>query len=186
MITEKIYKFIVIDDHPFIRSGVIGFLKAYKQFEFIGEFGDTRSVINSTFDEIPDLIILDLNLQGIDSEKSFPLLKERFPQSKIVAFTQYEGRGKELEKIGFDGYIVKSQNESLIDILQDVLNGKKYFKDDDKHLSPHFSEFDKLGSFFKLKKLTPREIEVAKFMVQNFSNKEIGSKIFISESTVET
>lgn len=186
MTTDRKYKFIVIDDHPFIRDGVINFIKADGRFEFIGEFGDTRSLINAIFDGWPDVIILDLNLPGIDGEKSCPLLKQKFPGCKIVAFTHYEGRGKELEKIGFDGYIVKSEKDSLIEVLLKVLEGEKYFKSSDNNSSRDLEKFDRLDSFLKVKKLTVREIEVAGYLVQDFSNREISEKMIISESTVET
>ena len=124
MNTDIQYKFIIIDDHPFIRDGIINFIKSHESFEFIGEFGDTRSVLNSTLPNRPDLVILDLNLPGIDGEKSCPLLKQRFPECKIVAFTQYEGREKELVRLGFDGYIVKSEKDSFIEALLTVLKGR--------------------------------------------------------------
>ncbi len=186
MTTEKKYQFIIIDDHPFIRDGIINFISADSRFEAIGEFADTRSVLNSTFNGRPDVIILDLNLPGIDGERSYPLLKNKFPDCKIVAFTQYEGRDKELSRLGFDGYIVKSEKDSLLDALISVLNGFKYFNSNDKINSGIPVLSDKMDNFLKVKLLTKREIEIAKYIIQDFSNKEIGEKIFISESTVET
>lgn len=186
MITDKKYKFIIIDDHPFIRDGIINFINAHESFECIGEFNDTRSVLNSNFSGRPDAIILDLNLPGIDGEKSCPLLKKKFPDCKIVAFTQYEGREKELSKMGFDGYIIKSERDSLIEALICVLKGEKYFKNSNKTFTGDPGSSDKLDDFLRIRQLTPREMEVAKYIVQDFSNKEIGEKIFITESTVET
>lgn len=186
MNTERRYKFIVIDDHPFLRDGIINFIKAHKEFEFIGEFGDTRSVINSGFSDKPDVIILDLNLPGLDGEKSCGLLKQKFSGCKIIAFTLYEGRDKELEKLGFDGYIVKSEKDSLIEALTSVLNGTKYFKHETKTAVHSSQKFNALDDFLKIKDLTPREVEIAKHLLDDFSNREIGEKLTISESTVET
>ncbi len=186
MTTEKKYQFIIIDDHPFIRDGIINFISADDRFEAIGEFADTRSVLNSSFNGRPDVIILDLNLPGMDGERSYPLLKNKFPACKIVAFTQYEGRDKELSRLGFDGYIVKSEKDSLLEALISVLNGFKYFKNDDKNNADKFVLSEEMDNFLRVKQLTKRELEIARYMMQDFSNKEIGEKIFISESTVET
>lgn len=186
MIIDRKYKFIIIDDHPFIRDGIRNYISAHDSFEFIGEFSETRSVINSTFPGKPDIIILDLNLPGIDGEKSCELLKRKFPDCKVVAFTQYTGRGKELNKLGFDGYLQKSETDSLIEALLSVMKGEKYFKNDDKASAHEAVTSDKEDAFLKIKQLTPRELEVAKYIVQDFSNRGIGERIFISESTVET
>lgn len=185
MITNRKYKFIIIDDHPFIRDGIRNYVNAHESFEFIGEFSETRSVINSSFAGKPDIIILDLNLPGIDGEKSCELLKKKFSSCKVVAFTQYKGREKELNKLGFDGYLVKSETDSLIEALLSVMKGEKYFKHHDKASVDGDAASDK-DDFLKIKQLTPRELEVAKYIVQDFSNREIGERIFISESTVET
>jgi len=184
-IKEK-YKFIVIDDHPLIRDGIVNFIGANENFEFIGEFSDTRSVLNSFFPGRPDVIILDLNLPGIDGEKSCPLLKQKFPKCKIVAFTHYEGRGKELRESGFDGYVVKSERDLLIEALLTVLDGREYFKNNNAIADIIPTALNKIDSYLKIKSLTPREIEVAKYIIQDFSNREIGEKISIAESTVET
>lgn len=185
MISDKKYKFIIIDDHPLIRDGIIHFIKAHENFEFAGEFSDVREVLNSSPATIPDVIILDLNLGGVDGSKYCPMLKQRFSQCKIVAFTHYEGREKELQDLGFDGYLVKSEKESLIEALLTVLQGNKYFKVIDA-AAKYSSEHQEMDSFLKMKQLTAREIEIAKYIIQGYSNKEIGQKIYISESTVET
>lgn len=186
MTTDSIYTFITIDDHPFTRDGIVAFVSAHENFKFIGGFSDTRSVLNSTFSGKPDIIILDLNMPGMDGERSCPLLKQKFPYCKIVAFTQYTGRDKELTRLGFDGYIVKSETDSLVEALISVLNGKKYFRNDKKHSSPERFQPDESDIYLKVKQLTKREIEIARFMVQDFSSREIAEKIFIAESTVET
>ena len=185
MTTEPPYKFIVIDDHPLIRDGIKSYVIAHKGFEFIGEFHDTRSLLNADFRDNPDVIILDLSLPGIDGEKSLPLLKRKYPDCKVVAFTQHEAREKELKKIGFDGYVTKNERDQLVVALHTVLQGKPYFKTGVATVQVP-AEPEKMDVYLKFKQLTPRETEVARYMKEDFSNREIAEKIFISESTVET
>ncbi|MEP6677567.1 MAG: response regulator transcription factor [Ferruginibacter sp.] len=186
MTTDNIYKFIVVEDHPLTRDGIVNYVKAHERFEHIGEFGDTRSVLNSTFSGRPDLIILDLNLPGIDGERSCAILKQKFPTCKIVACTNYPRTIKELKALGFDGYISKTEKEFFIDVLLKVLKGEKFYLLNEKKQFADHSKFEELDKFLKVKELTSREIEVAKLLMQDFSNREIGENLIISESTVET
>ncbi|MBE7169762.1 MAG: response regulator transcription factor [Williamsia sp.] len=186
MTTEQTYKFIIIDDHPLIRDGIRSYIDAHDDFEFIGEFHDTRSVLNAHFRQNPDVIILDLSLPGMDGERALPLLKRKYPGCKIVAFTQHEAREKELRKIGFDGYVTKNERDQLVVALHSVLEGKPYFTSGQPNAVQPAADPEKMDAYLKLKQLTPRETEVAKYMKEDFSNREIAEKIFISESTVET
>ena len=185
MTSEPKYKFIIIDDHPLIRDGIKSYVIAHENFEFVGEFDDAKSVLNADFREKPDVIILDLSLRGMDGDRALPLLKRKYPACKVVAFTQYEAREKELRKIGFDGYITKNERDLLVVALQTVLQGKPYFKSSAPLQVPS-ADPEKRDAYQKMTQLTPRETEVAKYMKENFSNREIAEKIFISESTVET
>lgn len=186
MTSDKMYKFMVIDDHPFIRDGIINFIMAHGCFELAGDFNDTREALNATLAKIPDVIILDLNLGGKDGGKACKALKERFTKCKIIAFTQYEGREKELMALGFDGYVIKSERDTLIDAVNAVLKGDKYYSLKNKIPATTFFQDDQPDAFLKIKQLTTREIEVAKYIKQDFSNREISERMHISEDTVKT
>ena len=177
---------MIIDDHPIILSGVKTFLSSDNRFEFIGEFTDTRTALNAPFNGTPDLIILDLAMPKIDGERSLAMLKRKFPNCKFLAFTQYENRAKTLKELGFDGYFVKTALDSLNDALLSILNGENYFKNPEKSSVGIQEESINTDDYTNFKKLTSREIEVANLMVQNFSNREIGNMMHISETTVET
>lgn len=186
MTTNGKHTFIIIDDHPLIRDGIKSCVAALDDFEFMGEFKDTRTVLNSTFNGIPKIIILDLSLPGMDGERSMPLLRKKFPQCRIVAFTQHEGKEKELKKIGFDGYAVKNERESLTEALLAVARGEQYFKSNHKIPLIVPAGAAPTDAYTKMKQLTRRETEVGRYIIQDFSNKEIADKIGVSESTVET
>jgi two-component system nitrate/nitrite response regulator NarL len=180
------YKIIIIEDHGFTRTGVSNYLNKEIQFEIIGEFSETRSLLNNTKNLNPDLILLDLNLPGLNGEASCKYLKQKFFNCKIVAFTQYVKNEKELIEFGFDGCYLKGEDPLLlIDVIQNVLNKGKYFSNITLASAP--SHLDERSTPFLLdKKITNREIEIINLYLQDFTSKEISEQLYISEKTVNT
>jgi DNA-binding NarL/FixJ family response regulator len=178
------YRYIIIDDHPTIIEGVKYILSAEDDFRFVAAFTSTRAALNTNFTESPDVIILDLNMPDLDGEKSYPLLKSKFPSCKILAFTQFSTRSRELRKLGFDGYVTKTDgSDILIHALRSVLNGSNYFSESNKG---YVSSREETDPFLTIKLLTRRELEISFLVVEGYTNKEIGMRIHIAESTVET
>lgn len=177
MTTHGNFKIMIIDDHPAIISGVKALLALDSRFIVVGEFLETRSIINWNGSS-PDLVILDLGLRGLNGEQSLPVLKRKFPNCKVVAYTQIPGRSKRLKELGFDGYVQKADVEPLTDVLLAVLNGEKYFSQDDKQDPTNASLTNEI--------LSKRERSVARRMLRFFSSKQIGEELSIAEVTVET
>jgi len=187
MTFNKPCKIIIVEDHAFTRKGASTYLKTQEQLEIIGEFAETRSLRNDSFNLVPDIILLDLNLPGLNGEVSCKFLKEKFPYCKIIAFTEHQKTEKELIDLGFDGRYLKGEDTAaLIEVIEHVLNNEKYFGntiDVNTKLNPP----DKtLNTYLEKIKISPREIEIIKLYLQDFTSKQIGEKLFISEKTVNT
>lgn len=186
MNTDEKYRYIIVDDHPFFRDGVKNFLKVYSRFELIGEFSETRSILNSEENISPDFILLDLNIRGLDGRASCELLKRKYPNCKIIALTQYQDLHKALKDHHFDGYIEKQYSEVLVEAIDKVLSGETYFVKISDGKNTGAPKNDALDEYLKVVNLSSREIEIIKLVVNGFSNPEIAEKLFISEFTVKT
>jgi DNA-binding NarL/FixJ family response regulator len=186
MTSDVKYKLILVDDHPFFRDGVRVHLQSDSRFEIIGEFSETRQLLNSERNLRPDLIVLDINLPGMDGIVSCELLKKKYQHCKILALTQYANLDAELMKAPFDGYVVKDKSDVLIEAIHCVLGGKKYFQDSRPKYPTENTITDNKDMFLKIKKLTTREIEVMQYVARDYSNKEISNLLFLSEETIKT
>ena len=187
MTTDHPYRFMLIDDHPLIMEGIKNFLLTHDRAECMGEFTELRAALNSSYPGKPNVILLDLSLRlgDISGEAALPLLKKKFPEVKIIAFTQHKDQGKRLAEKGFDGYLTKEERELLIEAIHTVLNGGKYFKNIKKSGQPG-SEAAATDAYSRVRSLTRRELEVAQYLAQAYSSREISKRIFISEATVDT
>lgn len=175
--------YIIIDDHPFIRDGVNSFIQKNSGYTLIAEFDNIRAALNEPLPAIPDVLLLDLNLNGVDALKMVPQLRRRFPASRMIAFTQYDCTPKELEAAGMHGYVQKTERGDLIEAIATVVSGSFYFKT----TTPVSLENSLLPDTYEiLKRLTKRQLEVAELIHHHYTNKKMGQILFTSEATIET
>jgi DNA-binding NarL/FixJ family response regulator len=180
MTSDRVYTLIIVDDHESTRDGVGNYLTKHGPIEVIGEFGETRSLLNSHTGLTPDIILLDLNLPGIDGEDSCSLLKQRFPKCKIIAFSQYNKSAKDLMRLGFDGSYAKSERmHTLVDVIKQVMSGNECFSSDpEKKFAAPVSKDRRLDDdYARVKSLSDRELQVIQLWLKDFSSKEIGEQL---------
>lgn len=185
MHTDTMIRYIIIDDHPDIRDGIQSFISKNSAFELLQAFEDVRTALTAPLNAAVDVIILDLNLRNVDAIKFVPDLKRRFPTARIIAYTQYDDRQRELRTAGVNGYLLKTERQNLIEAMQTVMAGQLYYKT----IAP--TPANDNGNVYadlleKFRSLTPRQREVAELIHHHLTNREIGERLFTSEDTVKS
>lgn len=137
--------------------------------------------------EVPDLLITDLNMPGEDGFELIQAVKKQFPEVKILVLTLYRSPGilRKVQKAGVNGIILKEQkSEEVIHAVKTVLEGSTYhpvLADEPEQSAEVYQD-----AFRKKATLTRRELEVLRLIVKALNNKQIGAQLFISEHTVQT
>ncbi len=182
---SKISVFI-IDDHPVIRHGVKSVLNKKEDIEVIEESKDAKSALLKLKTIQPDVIILDITLEGISGIDLIPRIKERMEDVLIVIYSMHNNPNHiyRAMKAGAKGYVLKGDEiRELVTAVRDVTHGKLY-------LSSSFPReiLDQIltgkGDQSSLSLLTPREYEIANLLVQGMNPDGIGETLFISPKTV--
>lgn len=179
---EKI-KLGIIDDHAIVLEGLSKLLSsAGLKVEFAttdGEKGQTLA-----YQKDIDVLILDVRIPGFDTAKFVRALKDKRPDIKVICLSSFDSPYEiaELLSAGVSGYVIKNISlEQLLEAINKVAEGQIYI---DAQLETLTSE-KKLQDILE-RKLTEREMEIAKFILKGLSNKEIAQVLGISESTVKT
>jgi len=180
-------KLIIADDHQLLIEGLISILSEVKDLEILEPVNNGNQLINSLTIIPADIVLLDLNMPKLDGIKTLTILRRDFPDLKIIILTNYDQPQliEEVKKIGAHGYLLKNSPSTILkNTIAKVLKGEFCF--DDKFLpakenSPYF-----IDDFMKKYQLTKREVEIIKMIAKEFTSKEIGETLFISEFTVST
>jgi DNA-binding NarL/FixJ family response regulator len=185
MTSETVHSIVLIDDHPLAVNGIGAWLTSTGRFTIAGYAGTLAEAehLLETFNPLPDIIILDVSLGTDDGLKFIPTLKEiaakkNIPCPKVLVCSMYEDPFLIQRAVdsGADAYVAKSEELSeIISAIDAILAGKTYI-----HPKYHI-----LSDKNPWEKLTARENEIASFVKQSFSNKQIAEKLGISERTVE-
>ncbi|HSG31854.1 MAG TPA: response regulator transcription factor [Thermodesulfobacteriota bacterium] len=171
----------VADDHPIVKEGLITILNTQSDFKVVGEAMDGTKVVSGVEETNPDILVLDLEMPGMDGIEIIEKLNKSGCKAKAIIFTAYKTDDRIFSafELGAKGYLLKgSPKEEIFDAVRNVYNGGT---------SVHPDVTDRLvkGVNQKLDKLTPRELDVMKSLSRGLTNKEIAYELFISERTVK-
>jgi two-component system response regulator NreC len=177
-------KVLLVDDHQIIIDGLKSLLKNSDEIIVVAEANNGREALRILDILEIDVVLMDIDmpvLNGIDTLKE---IGKRSLAVKVIVLSMHNEAGmiKSLIEIGAKGYLLKScAQEELIGAIRKVASSQSYFSTE-----VTLSLLNPAQSNQPTELLTERETEIIKLIAEGFSNKEIGSKLFISHRTVDT
>lgn len=185
---EDQYTIILIDDHLMLRSGVKQLISLEPQLKVIGEASSGQQGIELAEKLDPDLILLDLNMPGMNGLETLDQLRTRTLSGRVVVFSvsNHEDDVISALKRGADGYLLKDMEpEDLLRSLHQAAAGQVVLSEALTPVLAASLRESRPSSERDVQQLTPRECDILKLIAQGLPNKMIARKLMITESTVK-
>ncbi|MFV0478267.1 MAG: two-component system response regulator NarL [Parahaliea sp.] len=188
MCEEQPAKILMVDDHPLLRKGLKQLLELENDLEVVGEASSGQEAIDLAVELDPDLITLDLNMQGMDGLETLRILRDKGIDARIIMLTVSDNDEDVVEAIrgGADGYLLKDMDpDDIVDKLREATTGKMVMSARlTEILATALRSPEKPGNR-ELSSLTSREYEILKLIAKGMSNKLIARELNISDGTVK-
>jgi two-component system invasion response regulator UvrY len=183
---EKI-TILITDDHTLVRETWSFILNADERLKVVAECGTGEEAVERAKDLAPDVVIMDINLPGIDGFEATRLIRKFSPGSKVLAVSLHKQPAyvRKMLHEGAMGYVTKNSTcDEMISAIIEVQNNRRYIcKEVKEILSEQVIGDSEPPNRFN--SLSGREIEVIKFVKQGLSSKEIALEMGLSIKTVE-
>lgn len=189
----KKYSILIVDDHPIVRKGIRSLLEQEDDFYVIGEAANRSEVlefIRSDDCDLPDLILLDISLQGSDGIEVTKAIRCEYSQIPILIVSMHDETlyAERALRAGANGYIMKQEMaENVIKAIRQALQGKIYVSDNMRQkvlrdlTQPHADI-----KTTPLERLSDRELEVFRLIGEGRGTREIAETLHLSIKTIET
>jgi DNA-binding NarL/FixJ family response regulator len=174
---------LIADDHPVVRDGLRGMLESQPDFEVVGEAADGAQAIQLAEELKPEIVLMDLRMPQVDGVTAIREIKSSQAETQILVLTTYDSDADILRAIeaGATGYLLKdSSREELYGAIRATARG-------DTVLAPSVAA--RLVGQMRApaeERLSSRELEVLQLVAEGASNKDIASRLHISQATVKS
>jgi len=176
---------MLADDHPVARAGIRKFLNKATDIEVIAEASDGNQALELAKKLVPDVLLLDIELPGLKGVEVARELQSIASPVKILVLSTYDDKQFIFGLLGNGaaGYLTKEEvPETIVEAVRGVARGEKGWVS--RRVAAIMSAWT-LTDENSSKSLTPRELDVLKWVVKGKTNQEIGMELGISQKTVE-
>lgn len=173
-------KILVVDDHPFLREGIVGAINSQGDMVLVGQASNGQEAVEQFRLLRPDVTLMDLQMPTMSGTDAIAAIREEFPGARIVVLTAYKGDVQALRafKAGAVGYLLKNMlRKELLDTIRIVDSGKR-------RIPPEIAR--ELGEHIVDDQLSDREVDVLRLIATGTSNKIIAAELSLAETTVKT
>ncbi len=176
-------RIVVVDDHPVVREGLVASLGDDPEFQVVGAAASAEEALALVAAQQPDIILLDLELPGVNGLAAIPALAAAHPASRVLILTAYDTDERVLGAIraGAKGYLLKGAPlEEIARAIRAVHAGESYLEA--RIATKVLAE---LAPRKRPTTLSRREREVLRLVAEGHANKQIAQTLGITERTVK-
>lgn len=181
----KNIRLLLVDDHQVVREGLRRMLAIEDGIQVIGEACNGEEAISKAAQLVPDVIVMDLKMPGMDGISATYEIKKNQPNVQVLILTLYaEDYVKKAIEAGASGYLLKdSGTDQITAAIRQVYDGFCPIAPSlTRDLVVEFTQISRSG---RASLLTKRQIEILKLIADGLSSKEISGELFISTSTIK-
>jgi DNA-binding NarL/FixJ family response regulator len=185
-------RILIVDDQSLFRESLHAYLAMQKEFEVVGEALHGQEALRLAGIHKPDVILMDVRMPVLDGVETTRLLHEAHPECKIIMLTTFDDDEYVFEALrnGAVGYLLKdTSTEKLLEAVRAVSHGESFIQPSIQ--SKVVAEFARMArqvpsqSVVLAEPLSPRESEILRMVAHGDSNREIATRLFITEGTVK-
>lgn len=189
-IDDVVIRVLIVDDHAVVRSGIRAFFDMLDDIDVVGEAADGQAALESlgalaVSGGLPDVVVLDLHMPGMDGVTAISRIAESYPRVSVLVLTSFGDaqRVRGAMSAGAQGYLLKDAGaDELASAVRAVHAGEMPVDPAVTGVLARSWEVDRRS----VVSLTRREREVATLLAEGLSNREIGSRLVITERTAQT
>ncbi len=180
----------IVDDHPLVRQGLTQIIGGQEDFEVCGEAEDSSSAMRGIENHKPDVVIVDISLQGNNGLELIKNLKAIHEKLPILVFSMHDESiyAQRALRAGAKAYVMKKESsEKIIEAIRKILKGEIY-------VSPRVADQvlhqivngPSNSAASPVDRLTDRELEVVQLIGRGLSTREIAESLHLSVKTIES
>src|SRR5690606_24773946 len=177
----------IADDHPVVLNGIKDMLQHYPHIRLTHTYTDGDELLEGLKSDCPDVLLLDIQMPGKSGDELVPILSKTYPHLRILILSNINQMIyiHNMLTSGAAGYLSKSTDQkSIVEAIETVAQGKCYLKPDVEKKLEEFRKQIKWKTSTKYG-LTPREKDILRLMLKEYTNPEIAKELCISLRTVE-
>ena len=175
-------KVMIVDDHPIVRSGLATMLVAFDDLELVGEASSGSKALALCQQELPDVILTDMVMPGMDGLETTRKVLEQYPSVKIIILTSFtkDTMVQDALQAGATSYLLKDSSiDQLAEAIRAAYTGQPTLSSEATRALVN----SKSGPPSFEPGLTAREKQVLALIVEGLSNEEIADRLVISHAT---
>ena len=180
----------IVDDHPMLRRGLAGLIESEPDLAVCGEASTCQAALQAIPQRKPDLVIVDLGLEGCDGLELVKDIKAHHPKIPALVLSMQDEAvyAERALRAGARGYVTKQQlDDTMLFAIRCVLNGDMYMSEKvEGRFAKKFLGVPMLEKDSPLAVLTDRELEVFRLIGEGQGSRQIAQRLHLSVKTIES